>query len=70
MVPATRPIDVTPAPSPVRSLSENCGSCPVSVKDYMMSIDDVYNNLPTPSTMTDAYTSDKHRSLQAMRTQA
>ncbi|CAH1647341.1 unnamed protein product [Spodoptera littoralis] len=58
MVPATRPIDVTPVPSPVRPYCENCESrfCPICVNDYMMSIDDVYDNLPTPSTMTDAST--------------
>lgn len=58
MVPATIPIDVTPVPSPVRPHSQNCESrfCPICVEDCMMSIDDVYHNLPTPSTMTDAST--------------
>lgn len=58
MVPATIPIDVTPVPSPVRPHNQNCESrfCPICVEDCMMSIDDVYHNLPTPSTMTDAST--------------
>lgn len=58
IIPAIRPIDITPVPSPVPPHSENCESrfCPICVKDCMMNIDDVYDNLPTPSIMTDVST--------------